>query len=72
MAIITVWTNPVFASFANVLSMFLVVLGDWLVFGIVPPIAAFLGGALVMVAFAVLAWDTFREPGHDRKATLTG
>ncbi|TKA64459.1 hypothetical protein B0A55_10396 [Friedmanniomyces simplex] len=59
LAVLVVWTDPVFASFANVLSVFFVALSDWLLFGLTPSFATYVGGGLVIVAFSLLTWDTF-------------
>lgn len=56
---LVIWTDPVFGSFANVLSVFFVALADWLVFDLTPSIATYAGGALVITAFGLLVWDTF-------------
>ncbi|KAK1089182.1 hypothetical protein LTR48_000849 [Friedmanniomyces endolithicus] len=59
LAVLVVWTDPVFGSFANVLSVFFVALSDWLLFGLTPSLATYVGGGLVIVAFSLLTWDTF-------------
>lgn len=59
LAVLVVWTDPVFGSFANVLSVFFVALADWLIFGLSPSLATYVGGGLVIVAFSLLTWDTF-------------
>ncbi|TKA83452.1 hypothetical protein B0A55_00537 [Friedmanniomyces simplex] len=77
LAILVVWTDPVFGSFANVLSVFFVALSDWLLFGLTPSFATYVGGGLVIVAFSLLTWDTFvgkkvrssRLGGHHRWRT---
>jgi len=43
------------------LSVFFVALADWVCFGLVPSHWTYAGGALIMVAFALLAKD---ELGH--------
>ncbi|KAK4575377.1 hypothetical protein LTR86_001231 [Recurvomyces mirabilis] len=59
LAVLVVWTDPVFGSFANVLSVFFVALSDWMIFGLSPSLATYAGGGLVIVAFSLLTWDTF-------------
>ncbi|KAK4896607.1 hypothetical protein LTR27_005525 [Elasticomyces elasticus] len=59
LAVLVVWTDPVFGSFANVLSVFFVALSDWLLFGLTPSLATYIGGGIVVVAFSLLTWDTF-------------
>ncbi|KAF2766271.1 hypothetical protein EJ03DRAFT_330235 [Teratosphaeria nubilosa] len=63
LAVLVIWTDPIFGSFANVLSVFFVALSDWLFFDLSPSIATYAGGALVVVAFSLLAWDTFAGGG---------
>lgn len=43
---------------ANVLSVFFVALADWFVWGLSPSLATYIGGALILVAFGALSWDT--------------
>ncbi|KAH9825366.1 DUF6 domain protein [Teratosphaeria destructans] len=67
LAVLVIWTDPIFGSFANVLSVFSVALSDWVFFDLSPSLATYAGGALVVVAFGLLAWDTFagaRKKGH--------
>lgn len=60
-------TNPHFQSNSAHLSdccrltVFFVALADWVVFGLSPSIATYVGGALIMVAFTMLAKDTLGE-----------
>ncbi|EMC97737.1 hypothetical protein BAUCODRAFT_33463 [Baudoinia panamericana UAMH 10762] len=61
LAVLVVWTDPVFGSFANVLSVFFVALADWILFGLTPSFPTYVGGGVVIVAFALLSWDTFRH-----------
>ncbi|KAL5450433.1 hypothetical protein PMIN06_006569 [Paraphaeosphaeria minitans] len=58
LAILVVWTDPVFGSMANVLSVFFVALADWYVWGLSPSSATYIGGALILVAFGMLTYDT--------------
>jgi drug/metabolite transporter (DMT)-like permease len=44
--------------------VFFVALADWLVFGLSPSIVTYVGGALIMVAFGLLAKDTLGEKKH--------
>jgi drug/metabolite transporter (DMT)-like permease len=46
------------------LSVFFVALADWFVFHLAPSIATYVGGALIMVAFALLAKDTLGVKKH--------
>jgi drug/metabolite transporter (DMT)-like permease len=54
-------TGPVFSSVASMLTIFVVALTDWMLTG--KPIApgALVGGLLILVAFAMLCWSTWRE-----------
>lgn len=45
------------------LSVFFVAVADWLVFGLDPSLATYIGGTLIMVAFALLAKE---ELGHGK------
>ncbi|KAI5359783.1 putative EamA domain, solute carrier family 35 member F3/F4 [Septoria linicola] len=61
LVILVIWTDPVFGSMANVLSVFFVALADWLVWGLSPSLATYIGGGLIFVAFVMLAYDTLGE-----------
>ena len=61
LVVIIVWTDPVFGSMANVLTVFAVALGDWVVWGLSPSLATYVGGGLIFVAFGLLAKDTLGE-----------
>ena len=43
------------------LSVFFVALADWVVLVLSPSIAAYVGGAMIIVAFGLLAKDTLGE-----------
>ncbi|KAK3070723.1 hypothetical protein LTR53_009951 [Teratosphaeriaceae sp. CCFEE 6253] len=64
LAVLVVWTDPVFGSFANVLSVFFVAVSDWLLFGLTPSGATYVGGVIVVLAFGLLTWDTFHGEPH--------
>lgn len=40
------------------LSVFFVALADWYVWGLSPSTATYIGGALILVAFGMLTYDT--------------
>lgn len=61
--VLVIWTDPIFGSMANVLSVFTVAIADWYLFGLKPSGATYFGGVLIMVAFGGLAWDTMKR-GH--------
>jgi len=54
-------TSPVLSSVAALLTIFLVALTDWAVTGVPLHAAAAMGGGLIVVAFGVLSWSTWRE-----------
>ncbi|KAK3706758.1 hypothetical protein LTR37_012603 [Vermiconidia calcicola] len=64
LVVLVIWTDPVFGSMANVLSVFFVALGDRVVFNLSPSTATYLGGAIIIIAFALLAKDTLGEKKH--------
>ncbi|KAK6582955.1 hypothetical protein PZA11_004031 [Diplocarpon coronariae] len=54
-------TSPVLSSVAALLTIFLVAIVDWAWTGIPLSPAAVLGGLLIIVAFLLLSWSTYRE-----------
>lgn len=60
LVVLVIWTDPIFGSMANVLSVLSVAMADWVVFGLKPSVATYTGGGVVLVAFGLMAWDTFR------------
>ncbi|KAL9943012.1 hypothetical protein D7B24_006031 [Verticillium nonalfalfae] len=54
-------TSPVLSSVASLLTIFLVALTDWMVTGEPLSGAAMLGGFMIMIAFGMLSWSTWRE-----------
>ncbi|KAK7755756.1 hypothetical protein SLS62_002369 [Diatrype stigma] len=54
-------TSPVLSSVAALLTIFIVAIADWVVFGKRLSGAAISGGCMIVVAFAVLSWSTWRE-----------
>ncbi|KAI1081520.1 hypothetical protein F5B20DRAFT_536351 [Whalleya microplaca] len=63
-------TSPVLSSVAALLTIFMVALADWVFMGEAVSFAALLGGAMIVVAFLMLSWSTWREMTEDaeRKA----
>ena len=63
-------TSPVLSSVAALLTIFLVAIVDQL---LPPPLhsplssAALVGGGLIIAAFVVLSWSTYREMDQERK-----
>ncbi|KAK4610216.1 hypothetical protein CLAFUW4_13671 [Fulvia fulva] len=66
LVILVIWTNPVFGSMANVLSVFFVALADWMLWGIVPSMATYIGGALIFIGFGLLSYETLSESAHKK------
>lgn len=60
-------TSPVLSSVAALLTIFLVAIVDWAWTGIPLSPAAVLGGLLIIVAFGLLSWSTFREMQEARR-----
>ncbi|KAI4591683.1 hypothetical protein KJ359_012708 [Pestalotiopsis sp. 9143b] len=63
-------TSPVLSSVAALLTIFIVAIVDWLRTGKSMSFAAVIGCAMIVVAFAMLSWSTYREMVEDaeRKA----
>lgn len=54
-------TSPVLSSVASLLTIFIVAITDWFRTGEPPSFAAIMGGIMIMVAFGMLSWSTWRE-----------
>ncbi|TGJ80019.1 hypothetical protein E0Z10_g8747 [Xylaria hypoxylon] len=54
-------TSPVLSSVAALLTIFIVAVSDWLLTGEALSFAALAGGAMIVLAFLVLSWSTWRE-----------
>ncbi|KAF2963018.1 hypothetical protein GQX73_g10550 [Xylaria multiplex] len=54
-------TSPVLSSVAALLTIFIVAIADWLLTGEALSFAALAGGVLIIIAFLVLSWSTWRE-----------
>ncbi|KAL7622710.1 hypothetical protein AAE478_006388 [Parahypoxylon ruwenzoriense] len=65
-------TSPVLSSVAALLTIFIVAVADWLLTGQSMTGAAVTGGCMIVVAFMMLSWSTWREMTEDaeRKATV--
>lgn len=61
-------TSPVLSSVAALLTIFIVAVADWLLFGQALTTAALAGGCMIVVAFVVLSWSTWREMKEDAAA----
>ncbi|TGO66532.1 hypothetical protein BOTNAR_0059g00140 [Botryotinia narcissicola] len=60
-------TSPVLSSVAALLTIFLVAIVDWAFTGVPLSPAAILGGLLIIVAFLLLSYSTFREMQEERR-----
>ncbi|KLJ06230.1 hypothetical protein EMPG_10340 [Blastomyces silverae] len=63
-------TSPVLSSVAALLTIFLVALVDWKLTGIPLSSASIYGGILIVIAFLLLSWSTYRELDEDRRKRL--
>ncbi|XDG03816.1 hypothetical protein ABKA04_003431 [Annulohypoxylon sp. FPYF3050] len=65
-------TSPVLSSVAALLTIFIVAVADWLITGKSLSAAAIGGGCMIIVAFLMLSWSTWREMTEDaeRKAAV--
>ncbi|OQE00339.1 hypothetical protein PENVUL_c053G02999 [Penicillium vulpinum] len=63
-------TSPVLSSVAALLTIFLVALVDWFRTGDPLSMASIIGGILIMVAFFMLSFSTYREMSEERKKHL--
>ncbi|KAH0436539.1 hypothetical protein CcaCcLH18_04345 [Colletotrichum camelliae] len=54
-------TSPVLSSVASLLTIFIVAITDWFRTGEPLSSAALLGGIMIMLAFGMLSWSTWRE-----------
>lgn len=60
-------TSPVLSSVAALLTIFLVAIVDWLRTGKPLSAAALSGGVLIIVAFLLLSYSTYRELDEERR-----
>ena len=60
-------TSPVLSSVAALLTIFLVAITDRAFFGTELSPAAIAGGMMIIVAFVLLSWSTYREMSEDRR-----
>jgi drug/metabolite transporter (DMT)-like permease len=67
MLILISLTSPVLSSVAALLTIFLVAIVDWLWTGVPLSPAAVVGGLLIIAAFILLTWSTYREMAEDRR-----
>jgi len=60
-------TSPVLSSVAALLTIFLVAIVDWAWTGVPLSPAAIIGGLLIIAAFLMLSWSTYREMQEERR-----
>jgi len=60
-------TSPVLGSVAALVTIFLVAITDWLITGKPLSGASIAGGTLIIVAFGMLAWATYREMTEEQR-----
>lgn len=60
-------TSPVLSSVAALLTIFIVAITDWLLTGKPLAPAAIAGGLVIIVAFLLLCWSTYREMDEERR-----
>jgi drug/metabolite transporter (DMT)-like permease len=60
-------TSPVLSSVAALLTIFIVAVVDWMWTGKPLSRAAVFGGSLIIVAFCMLSWSTWREMAEDER-----
>ncbi|KAL4786374.1 hypothetical protein BJX76DRAFT_126121 [Aspergillus varians] len=63
-------TSPVLSSVAALLTIFLVAIVDWFLTGQHLPKSSIMGGVLIMIAFFLLSWSTYREMNEERKKNI--
>ncbi|KAL4762668.1 DMT family transporter [Aspergillus foveolatus] len=63
-------TSPVLSSVASLLTIFLVAIVDWFRTGQPLSMASIIGGILIMIAFFLLSWSTYREMNEERKQKI--
>ncbi|PGH00016.1 hypothetical protein AJ80_09253 [Polytolypa hystricis UAMH7299] len=64
-------TSPVLSSVAALLTIFLVALVDWKLTGKPLTSASIMGGILIIIAFLLLSWSTYRELDEERRRRLS-
>ncbi|PKY08899.1 hypothetical protein P168DRAFT_278440 [Aspergillus campestris IBT 28561] len=63
-------TSPVLSSVAALLTIFLVAIVDWMRTGQPLSMGSIIGGVLIIVAFFLLSWSTYREMNEERLKKL--
>jgi drug/metabolite transporter (DMT)-like permease len=60
-------TSPVLSSVAALLTIFIVAIVEWLLTGKPLTPGAIVGGLLIIGAFGMLTWSTYKEMQADRR-----
>lgn len=60
-------TSPVLSSVAALLTIFIVAISDWILTGAPPSAAAMLGGFMIIAAFGMLSWSTWKEMAEEER-----
>ncbi|KAI9772991.1 MAG: hypothetical protein M1839_002261 [Geoglossum umbratile] len=60
-------TSPVLSSVAALLTIFLVAIVDWFLTGVPLSAAALTGGFIIIAAFLLLSWSTYREMNEEKR-----
>ena len=60
-------TSPVLSSVAALLTIFIVAIVDWLWAGTPLSVAAVVGGLLIIAAFGMLSWSTWKEMSEEER-----
>ncbi|RPB24284.1 hypothetical protein L211DRAFT_857266 [Terfezia boudieri ATCC MYA-4762] len=63
-------TSPVLSSVAALLTIFLVAITDWVITGVPLTFAAVGGGVMIICAFGLLSWDTWKELKEEEEKLL--
>lgn len=63
-------TSPVLSSVAALLTIFLVAITDWMIAGVPLTFAAVSGGVLIVGAFGLLSWDSWKELKEEEEKNL--
>jgi drug/metabolite transporter (DMT)-like permease len=63
-------TSPVLSSVAALLTIFLVAIVDWGLTGNPLSAASITGGFIIIAAFLLLSWSTYRELDEERRHRL--
>jgi drug/metabolite transporter (DMT)-like permease len=60
-------TSPVLSSVAALLTIFIIAIVDWLLTGKPLSVTSIAGGLLIVAAFILLSWSTYRELSEEKR-----